>query len=408
MRFLENDDSTTIHFRQFNLSPKDKYPTFTICFTGTELYWNIEEAIFNRTELTPDMFGKMLKGQDSFSYQYNHTSMLYSKVPVEMTDHTIMDVDGLSLKVPEILTGLEYRTDYDEASIHNGSEKMGKQRNGMLFQVSYNTSETICYTRVSDDSLGTLRTYDWLEFDSHVFGNDKYEDVDLRVFVHHPYQLMRSFHRPVFRSKLGNRKKSANTDDFSKMLRITITKITTLRKRSGSNVPCDEQLVDDDAKFQSQLIKHINCTPVYWRRDDLPQQISQSKACLQDADYFIQEYKEILASYTQPCVQMEIFSKFDTQEENPSDNPRIMFMYEPKDYEEIQNTEDFDLESFVSGVGGFIGIFLGYSILQLPELLGSLTSLMSKLRPRKSSGRVCKRDQSHIELNFASLMCINT
>ena len=96
---------------------------------------------------------------------------------------------------------------------------------------------------------------------------------------------------------------------------------------------------------------------------------------------------------------MQVYVCKSTQEENPSDNPRIMFMYEPKDYEEIQNTQDFDLESFVSGVGGFIGIFLGYSILQLPELLGSLTSLMSKLRPRKSSGRICKRDQSHIDLN---------
>ena len=108
VRFLENDDSTTIHFRQFNLSPKDKYPTFTICLTGSELYWNKEDAIFNSTELTPNMFGKMLKGQDAFSYRYNHTSMLYYKIPVELTDHPIMDVGELSLKVSEIVTGLEY------------------------------------------------------------------------------------------------------------------------------------------------------------------------------------------------------------------------------------------------------------------------------------------------------------
>ena len=38
--------------------------------------------------------------------------------------------------------------------------------------------------------------------------------------------------------------------------------------------------------------------------------------------------------------------------------------------EEIENSKSYDFESFVSGVGGFIGIFLGYSILQIPELLG--------------------------------------
>ena len=88
-----------------------------------------------------------------------------------------------------------------------------------------------------------------------------------------------------------------------------------------------------------------------------------------------------------PCVQMEISSKFDREEENGWDEPRIKFMYEDRDYEEIQNTKAFDLESFVSGVGGFIGIFLGCSILQLPELLGYLKSTMNNLK-QNSNGKV--------------------
>ena len=41
-----------------------------------------------------------------------------------------------------------------------------------------------------------------------------------------------------------------------------------------------------------------------------------------------------------------------------------------KYYEEIEYSKDFGSESFISNLGGFIGIFLGYSMMQLPELLG--------------------------------------
>ena len=107
-----------------------------------------------------------------------------------------------------------------------------------------------------------------------MFGNERYNNVDLRVYVHYPQQLMRSFHRPIFRSTLGLGKTGQDQQDFwEKLLKITISKVTILRKRPGSNVRCDDQLFDDDAKFQEVLIKHINCTPPYWSRPDLPQKI---------------------------------------------------------------------------------------------------------------------------------------
>ena len=130
-------------------------------------------------------------------------------------------------------------------------------------------------------------------------------------------------------------------------MKITIAKVRVLRKRPDSNVPCDKELVDDDSKFQEEVIQNISCIPVYWKQRDLSQKVCQSKSSLWIADYFIQDYKDILNSYTTPCDQMEVSSKFDREEENESDNPRIMFVYEEMDYEEIQNTEGFDLESFV-------------------------------------------------------------
>ena len=85
---------------------------------------------------------------------------------------------------------------------------------------------------------------------------------------------------------------------------------------------------------------------------------------------------------------MEILSKFDKRQSKKGEKPRITFLYEETDYEEVLNTRSFDFASFVSGVGGFIGIFLGYSILQIPELVELLPSLMSSLKQSIVEGKL--------------------
>ena len=64
--------------------------------------------------------------------------------------------------------------------------------------------------------------------------------------------------------------------------------------------------------------------------------------------------------------------------------------------------ENFNFESFLSGVGGFVGIFMGYSLLQVPQMFISLLFLMRKLyigrnknedggrRKRKTTGPITK------------------
>ena len=46
----------------------------------------------------------------------------------------------------------------------------------------------------------------------------------------------------------------------------------------------------------------------------------------------------------------------------------IAFHYTEKLYEEIKYTRAMGFESWLSNVGGFVGIFLGYSIMQIPDM----------------------------------------
>ena len=83
IRLLKNDDSTTIAFKRFNLSPDDKYPTFSMCFKGAELRWYNDKFIFDQFGISSSKYEKLLKGEKVSKYRYNYTSKLYDKFPVE-------------------------------------------------------------------------------------------------------------------------------------------------------------------------------------------------------------------------------------------------------------------------------------------------------------------------------------
>ena len=47
---------------------------------------------------------------------------------------------------------------------------------------------------------------------------------------------------------------------------------------------------------------------------------------------------------------------------------RLTIPYATDTFQEIRNVKDFGFETLWSSAGGFVGIFLGYSLLQIPEL----------------------------------------
>ena len=47
LRYLDNNDKASVSFRQFNHSPRDRYPTYTICFENQKR----REFLFNQTYL---------------------------------------------------------------------------------------------------------------------------------------------------------------------------------------------------------------------------------------------------------------------------------------------------------------------------------------------------------------------
>ena len=49
--------------------------------------------------------------------------------------------------------------------------------------------------------------------------------------------------------------------------------------------------------------------------------------------------------------------------------PSIEIDFPEETYQEILNVPEISTENLWSAVGGFVGIFLGYSLMQMPELV---------------------------------------
>ena len=64
--------------------------------------------------------------------------------------------------------------------------------------------------------------------------------------------------------------------------------------------------------------------------------------------------------------------------------------YMDESYQEFINAREFGFESFWAGVGGFVGMFLGYSFLQIPDTLAELWIWIS-MRLQKLRKILCNK-----------------
>ena len=71
IRYVKNDDLSTIHKRIFNEAPENLYPTFSICLQGNDIYWKNEKSLFELTGLISSQYVDLLQGERGRMYKYD-------------------------------------------------------------------------------------------------------------------------------------------------------------------------------------------------------------------------------------------------------------------------------------------------------------------------------------------------
>ena len=85
--------------------------------------------------------------------------------------------------------------------------------------------------------------------------------------------------------------------------------------------------------------------------------------------------QSILASFDPPCGEVDILPAIK-QREGSVFGPFLRVWYHKTTYQEIVNNRNIGVETCWSGIGGFIGIFIGYSLMQVPDVISSVFGWM--------------------------------
>ena len=91
-----------------------------------------------------------------------------------------------------------------------------------------------------------------------------------------------------------------------------------------------------------------------------------------------------------------ILLSIDSINNAPSPKPTDMsmaFFYTEKTYEEIKYSRMMNFDGWISNVGGFIGIFLGCSMLQIPEFLVFIMGYIKAKKQTLKKVRTVKRNK---------------
>ena len=294
----------------------------------------------------------------------------------------------------------------------------------------YQDPGKVCYTPSLDQSIypkSNKVTLDLMEIAGLDTGQDQLASTDLpfmKFYIHMQGQFMRGMHkeiasftkRDLARYCLNLPILPIDMMQFDEMVRMgtcigtkltfDVSQVTLLKSRHDSLKPCDPNLKDEDFEIMraTMINEKVECTPTYWKEFNMT---SANHDCNETFQYeYIRKatsnfinYGEfgfigsIRKSFSPPCEEMIIVNNKEITRGrellkinlDPGDqfgveahwyNKTELSLYLDFEfnhanpvYQVIENGRRFSAEMCFTGTGGFIGIFVGVSLRQVPQLL---------------------------------------
>ena len=157
-------------------------------------------------------------------------------------------------------------------------------------------------------------------------------------------------------------------------MRFQVTGMDVIQARNKKSRPCDEEWRKYDDKAKSNRIASVGCVPPYWKSQypednfKICSNKTKMKTLYRDADW---------NRHTTPCRRMtrlttnymEFPTIYHDKEVGPEyhDEYFAVYLYFPRaSFKNIVLVRAFDIQTLIGNVGGYIGLFLGHTLLQIP------------------------------------------
>ena len=365
-KYYDNEDSSIVEMKQYHDSPSGRYPSFTFCLyaEGGELFkGDILQPKFGITQ--KEYYQQLIGVRDAMN-----------------SDLTKMIFDRAMTKIDDFLVGFKAE-DYYFQKYNRWDFTMTKIKNSPL-QPSYRDPTINCFTYNTEYSQSvTLREIS-VKFNITKFQNMFPLDGKLYIIAHYPGQLMRNIRKYMKKFNHWNELKSDNNNNH---IVFSFSGLTVMRLRENAVNPCDPNLMDDDTEWEKHVIKSIGCIPPYWNNNSShylePEKICNSKNELESIKgYWPKEDSvpamQIFQNYTRPCNSFEqLIYNSDVRYYKKSDVLKMQIKLQNNMYQEVHNTKAFKRADLWANIGGFVGIFCGFSMLQTTTyLIDSIKELL--------------------------------
>ena len=353
-KFIKNEDLCETSFKSFNEGP---YPSITVCFTNP-----FNEGALNKMGLNKSIYLSYLTGN------YFGDEMLN------------VDFNEATLNLKNVIVEAGVNQISKENNEDQGHYRYAKITNITQTSMIWITDVIKCVTLdMPLNQIDIKMVYASLAINNSIFRNIPLDN--LMLWFHYPQQLF----RPVVAYKYKWPKRFNHSSPFFERTFI-LKSMEVLHRRNKALKPC-KYYSDYDESFKTDMMQKAGCRPPYWTNDkNLPVCTSKEKMKVFASDIYLEGMfgQEDPKYIPNPCVDLQKLTY--TYDENDmtlqqskiyvprleiSENDSIMVImidFMEKNFKEIKQVNAFGIESLIGNVGGYIGLFLGFSIIQLPNL----------------------------------------
>ena len=374
VRYFDNHDTSSVAIRKFNKTndQNHQFPTFSIClFRGNVMYssesfMQVPGVSSKNLKLQINSYRSILEGLTPYNHEKMEKFPKFSSLTIQFTD--LIGRFAITDETLNRVRHWKYKDSYgwlDLINTINGDN--------LPFIVSYQTTRIICFTLEEELPNDITKYSDQINFNKFALKNldwidNKNKHGWMNLYIHAKGQLIRNLDNPALSINSGE-------DDFNGSHIVSVKRVDLLKSRQDTNTPCKFYTTNEDIEYLDTVVKEVGCVPVYWKYLN----ISRSDAPICNVTKEYNTLHRVYNGYQPtprhwiklkwvPCYEMVVSSVLNTKE---ADTFRISIRYQDlgSRYFETVNSRDFGLENLLSSLGGIVGIFLGFSIMTIFEII---------------------------------------
>ena len=348
-----DEDETIVSFHKFHHAENDIYPSVSICINFP----------FEQQKL--DLYAKNVTAQKYFNFLSGS---------VWSDDLAKINFDSVVLHPFDYVLGYEllYRNTTRVMKTYTRSVRSQEKHTNMpLPTIRFIMANMICFgiSILSGQNMYAMN----IKIKTEIFKDGvrpSYMDfltIDrgIAVVFHYPKQISRSNwwtnHWPT---------RHAN-DSKNYIMSFNVRGLEVVRFRNKRSQVCEEGFPDYDDETMKDIFKSVGCRPPFAKSMQNIARCKNSKQMKEISRRQIKLWEDDNLLHL-PCRGIErLNTDFTELDEEETNDPYFTISLNAKDntYKEIRMKRAYDIWILVGNVGGFIGLFLGYSLMMFPELL---------------------------------------